>query len=789
MSRQISLAASVAILAAPAVFSTPADAQTPSASAVAEVVVTAERRDRSLGRTPLSVTVAAQPLLAGAGVTDIKDLAILAPGLLVASTSNQTFTTARIRGVGTVGDNPGLESSVGVVVDGVFRARNGVALGDLGEVDRIEVLRGPQSTLFGQNTTAGLINVVTAPPRFTPSAKAEATLGNYGAYGGSLSLTGPLVEDRLAGRLYLSARSRDGFYEVRTGAGPRTRTDDQNEAYETARAQLLWTPADRVQVRLVADYSHRDEYCCIGVQLRTGPTAGILALLSPDGGVDPTPDPQARVGYANRATRTRIEDGGLAIHNRIETRFGRVETTTSARRWDARLSQDWDFTSADIAVRPDDGSWSNRFDTLSHEARLTGTRGPIDYTVGLYLARETLHRRDAFQYGAAYEDYLGRVLTRSAANPVGVAGHVSTLTGLPVGRSFVAGQGQKDTYDQTADTAALFGQTTWRATDRLGLTLGLRYSSVGKDLEARYVNTDGGAACAAALARGITSATLCLPWANPAFNGRVVSESQTDAGWSGVGRIEYRLADGVLTYASWSRGRKSAGYNLDRAQTGLVPDASTAFAPETVNAAEAGLRATGQDGRVSVAVSAFHQRYEDFQLNTFLGTTFLVRSIPEVTAKGAELEWTARPVEGLSLQGGLVYAQTEYGDQPVAGLPLLAGSRLSFAPLWSGTLSGVYERPIGGNLTARATLATKYSSAYNTGSDLAPEKVQQAYWLTNGSLAVSDAAAGWSVEVWGRNLSDETYSQVAFGAPFQTGTLGAFLGAPRTVGITLRLMR
>ena len=789
MSRQNLLLASATLLGALPLAQAPAHAQTTPPSAVADVVVTAERRDRSLARTPLSVTVAAQPLLAGAGVRDIKDLTILAPSLLVASTSNQTFTTARIRGVGTVGDNPGLESSVGVVVDGVFRARNGVALGDLGEVERIEVLRGPQSTLFGQNTTAGLINVVTAPPRFTPSVTAEATVGNFGAHGGSLSLTGPLIEDRLAGRLYLSARRRDGFYDVRTGAGPRTQTDDQTEAYETARGQLLWTPADRVQVRLVADYSHRDELCCIGVQLRTGPTAGILALLSPDGGVDATPDPEARIGYANRATRARIEDGGLAIHNRIDTRFGRVETTTSARRWTARLSQDWDFTSADIAMRRDDGSWSNRFDTLSHEARLTGVSGPIDYTVGLYLARETLHRRDAFQYGAAYEDYLGRVLTRSAANPVGVAGYVATLTGLPVGRSFVAGEGQKDRYDQTADTAALFGQSTWQATDRLGLTLGLRYSSVGKDLDARYVNTDGGAACAAALARGITNAVLCLPWANPAFNGRVVTESQTDAGWSGVGRVEYRLAEGLLTYASWSRGRKSAGYNLDRAQTGLIPDASTAFAPETVDAAEAGLRATGQDGRVSVAVSAFHQRYEDFQLNTFLGTTFLVRSIPEVTAKGAEVEWTARPVEGLSLQGGLVYAQTEYGDRPVAGLPLLAGSRLSFAPLWSGALSGSYERPLGGGLTARATLATKYSSAYNTGSDLAPEKVQQAYWLTNGSFAVSDTAAGWSVELWGRNLSDETYAQVAFGAPFQTGTIGAFLGAPRTVGITLRLAR
>ena len=248
-------------------------------------------------------------------------------------------------------------------------------------------------------------------------------------------------------------------------------------------------------------------------------------------------------------------------------------------------------------------------------------------------------------------------------------------------------EGQRDRYDQTADTVALFGQGTWHATERLGLTLGLRYSRVEKAVEATYVNTDGGKACAALLARGVTNATICLPWANPAFNNRQTSESLTDDGWSGLARVEYQLTPAVLTYASWSRGRKSAGYNLDRAQTGLVPDASNAFAPEVVDAAEIGAKASLLDRRLLVSVDAFHQTYEDFQLNTFLGTTFLVRSIPEVTAKGAEVEATAR-LEGLTLQGGLIYAQTEYGDAPVAGLPLLAGNRLSFAPLWSGSLAG-----------------------------------------------------------------------------------------------------
>ena len=777
--------ASALALAASGVLAAPALAQT---AQLDEIIVTAERREGSLQRTPLSVTVAAQPLLAGAGVVDIKDLAIVTPGLLVASTSNQTYTTARIRGVGTVGDNPGLESSVGVVVDGVYRARNGVALGDLGEVERIEVLRGPQSTLFGQNTSAGVINVVTAGPKFDFAAAGEVTVGDYGTRGGSLSVTGPLVEDRLAGRLYASIRRRDGLYDVKTGAGPRTETDDQNEAYETVRGQLLWTPSARIDMRLAADFTNRDERCCIGVQQSTGPTAGILALLSPDGGVSNPADVEARTGYANRDTNARIKDGGVALHTRVDTRWGEVEVTTAARQWKAVLSQDWDFTSADLAYRPDDGGWSNRFRTLSHEVRLNGTRGAFDYSGGVYLMRETLKRADAFLYGSAYEDYLGRILTRSATNPVGLPGYVSTLTGLPVGQSFVVGQGQRDRYDQTADTVALFGQSTWHATERLGLTLGLRYSRVDKDMDAAYVNTDNGKACAALLARGATNATICLPWANPAFNNRQQSESLTDDGWSGLARLEYQLTPAVLTYASWSRGRKSGGYNLDRAQTGLVPDASNAFAPEVVDAAEIGAKASLLDRRLLISVDAFHQAYEDFQLNTFLGTTFLVRSIPEVTAKGAEVEFTARPVEGLRVQGGLIYAQTEYGDAPIAGLPLLAGNRLSFAPLWSGSLAGTYSRDIGSGFTARATVAAKYSSSYNTGSDLAPDKVQEGFWLANGSVEV-EAASGWSVELWGRNLFDETYRQVAFGAPFQTGTTGAFLGAPRMVGVTLRVRR
>ena len=779
---------SVLVFAAPVMAEDRSATATEGPTQVSEIVVTAQRREAALAATPLSLTVVAQPLLNDVGVRDIKDLQILTPGLVVASTSNQTFTTARIRGVGTVGDNPGLESSVGVMIDGVYRPRNGVALGDLGEVERIEVLKGPQPTLFGKNASAGVINVVTAAPSFTPRLAGEATFGDYGTQGGSVSLTGPLVDEVLAGRLYVAARRRDGLYDVRTGDGPRSETDDQNEHYDTLRGQLLWRATPALTARLTADWTERDERCCVGVQLVTGGTAPLLATFAPDGGVAATPKPWDRVAWSNRDTNTSIRDKGLALHLTADLGWATLESTSAVRDWRGLISQDWDFTSADLAYRPDDGSWSNRFRTLTQEVRLSGRRGRLDWSAGLFLSDEKLTRRDSLLYGADYEAYVSRLLSRSTANPQGDPAHVSTLTGLAVGQSFVEGEGQLDRYWQTTQSAALFGQVSYAVTDRLTLTGGLRRTHETKDMSAAYSNTDGGRACAAALANGVTNATLCLPWSNPAFNGLTSSETVKDEAWTGLARAEYQAAEGTRLYAGWSRGRKNGGFNLDRGQTNLVPDASRAFGAETADAWEAGVKSVLLDRRLLVGAAAFRQTYDDFQLNTFLGTTFLVRSIPQVRAKGVEADFVLTPVEGLSLQGGLTYAQTEYGHDPIAGLPLLAGRRLAFAPLWSGSLAGTYERSVGAGLTGRVTLAAKYSSEYNTGSDLDPAKSQPGFWLVDGRVALAKDEA-WSVELWGRNLFDQDYRQVAFGAPFQSGTLGAFLGAPRTVGLTLRVVR
>jgi len=765
------------------------------------LVVTASRRDALLNTTAANISYIGAELAADVGVQDVRDLAKLTPGLLGAATSNPTYMTLRVRGVGTVGDNPGLESSVAVVVDGVRRARNGASLSDLGDLDHIEVLKGPQAALFGKSVTAGLINVTTASPTFTPSASGEIDLGNFGARAGRITLNGPLVADQLAGRLYVSARQRDGFYDIRTGEGPRTETDDSDQNSLTVRGQLLWTPTEAISLRVIADSFRQDESCCVGVTIRTGPSTAWVDSLASDAGVLTPADPARRLVYWNRNTHARIDESGLSGQLTWRGDGLTLNSITALRDWDAALGQDWDFTSADVAYRPDDGGFAARFSTLSEEVTLAGKSGPLDWLVGGYIGEERLRRRDALLYGTDYEAYLGLVLT-GGVNP----NRVSELTGLPTGQSYVAGQGERDEYRQVARTTAIFTDQTLKLSDLFDLNYGLRLTNDDKTVRAAFANTDGGKACAAALARGAASTgTLCLPWSNPAFNGYSSRQSSKDSNVSGHIKLIARPSEDLTLWAGYATGYKAAGFNLDRAQTSLVPDASTAFASEDVRNIELGARRSLLGDRLLVSVTAFDAKFTDFQLNTFLGTTFVVRSVPKVTSRGvdADFRWSDGP---LSLQGGAVYADTRYGKDALPGLALLPGARLSFAPLWSASLAGGYDVTAGSWLT-RLSLSAKYSSDYNTGSDLAPAKVQTAFVLLGGRVSLGPADRRWSVDLWGENLTDELYYQVAYNAPFQgstgirdtpapiydpardTQTYGAFLGAPRTYGVTFRMRR
>src|ERR1700722_20029393 len=294
--------------------------------ALTEIIVTAQKREQNIQDVPISVIAFSAQQLKDAGVTDIKNLQDLTPGLTVTSTTSENVTTARIRGIGTVGDNPGLESSVGVVIDGVYRPRNGVGFGNLGEIEQIEVLEGPQGELFGKNNDAGVINIVTKRPSSTFGVTGEVTGGNYNDREVNASVTGPLG-DIAAARFYAGYQKRDGFLDVNTGLGPNSDDRSSDRNLYTMRGQFLLTPSDGVSFLVIGDYSKRNESCCGAVQVSDGPAgspspyqiinalAGVAALGGQAGATGiaaPPLSPSSRLAWANQPVGQQIPATGIS---------------------------------------------------------------------------------------------------------------------------------------------------------------------------------------------------------------------------------------------------------------------------------------------------------------------------------------------------------------------------------------------------------------------------------------------------------------------------------------------
>jgi iron complex outermembrane recepter protein len=775
-----------------------------------EIIVTAQKREQNLQDVPIVVTAINQQLLQDTGVRDIKDLTLLTPGLIVTSTSNETVTTARIRGVGTVGDNVGLESSVGIVIDGVYRPRNGVGFGDLGPLERIEVLKGPQGTLFGKNTSAGVINVISRRPNDEEfDATVELTAGDYGIFEGTLMLEGPLLDNGAAWSLYYAHRQRDGFYDVFNGGGPRPSGDeDPDRNYDTVRGQLVFTPGDDLDIRLLADYTKRDENCCLAPNAVVGPSGAIVDALAPDAGVLRPPNPDEFIAFGNRPTDQEVTDMGVSaeVNWDLDALGGATLTSITAwRDWETENGQDSDFSTADLLYRPPGGLFSNEFGQFSQELRLGGQMGIWNWLVGGFYADEDITSRSALLHGSSLEPYISLLLSAGT-----VPNLVSLLFGRPAGTSFAPGVGQSDAYEQNSTSYALFTNNSFQVTDALELTVGLRWTNEEKDLTSRYFNTSNGVACATARQRAaIINGALppaaaagmfalsCATFGDPVFNDATTRQDRDEDEWSGTAKLAYRFNDALMAYASYARGYKAGGFNLDRERIGKSPadpatvlDGDTAFDKETVDSYEVGFKSNLLDDTLLFNVSYFDQKYEGFQLNTFTGLQFIVASIPEVTSKGidADFVWFA-PIEGLSLQGGLTRADTEYGEfTPGPGVsPRLPGNRLSFAPEWSVSMSATMEGDVGADYIWRTNLGLRWLSDYNTGSDLAPAKLQEEYALLNGRIGFGRQDSRWMLELWGQNLTDERYYQVAFDATLQSGTINAFMGQPRTYGATLRV--
>jgi iron complex outermembrane recepter protein len=816
------------------------------------IVVTAQKRKENLQDVPIVVTVVNKQLLQDSGVKDIKDLSKLTAGLTVTSTASEASTTARIRGVGTVGDNPGLESSVGVVIDGVYRPRNGVGFGDLGDVDQIEVLKGPQGTLFGKSTSAGVISIVTAEPSFHFGGSAEFTAGNYGAVGGAAEVHGPILGDQVAASLYFADRQRDGFYDVNTGQGPRTQTKSDDQDFYTIRGQLLYKPNTDFSARLIVDYSHRDEICCAAVvksnSLPLNSTSslnaqGIVAgLAGAGGGEAQNPDPYSFNAYQNRQSTQNIIDEGVSLQldYKMPSINASLTSITAFRNWKLVDGSDIDFSNADLYYLPNGDQNSTQFQDLSQEIRFAGTFQKLDFLVGGFYANEYLRDNFDFATGNQFSTYLSDLFS-GVSSGVAVPGFLAGTFGP--GAVFPGGNQAVDRYRQRDDSYSIFTNETLHVTSKFDVNVGARYTIDNKVLNSVNQNTgtNPGQGCSTIDGSPLTQFglipqslinTVCLPFFSPAFNNFANHQSESTSNTSGTVKAVYRWTPQLLTYISYAKGFKAGGFNLDRvgcpnelstAQggpcpvttvpanifgtggekivTALTAQQNTFFKPEYSDSIEVGAKNTLFDRHLLLNATLFYEKFTNFQYNTFNGLVFVVDSLPAVYSKGLDTDFLWRPTRDFNLQGGLTISNTRFSHSDgsatsgvLASSSYLgsAGARLPLAPQYSASLAATYTYRLPSDYMVRFNFGTKFNSRYNTGSDEDPRKDQTGYFVSDGRIIFGPQNAKWDVELWSENLFDTHYEQVAFDSGFQnaptnaTGLIDAFLGAPRTFGVTLR---
>ncbi|MEY3840925.1 MAG: hypothetical protein RLZZ542_35, partial [Pseudomonadota bacterium] len=464
-----------------------------------EIIVQATKRAESLFDVPVAVTAYSSEQLQAAQVRDVRDLQIVAPTLAVNSSTGSTQTVFTIRGIGTAGQNTGLEQSVGVFIDGVYRGRPGAALGDLADVSQIEVLRGPQGTLFGRNTSGGVIAVQTRQPEFVPGGQITASAGDYAHRQFMATVTGPLLDDTMAGRLTVTSQERDGYVDdFRVGG-----TYNDRSRW-SVKGQLLWDISPEATLRLIADRSETEEVCCAAVPVFYGPTSAAIAAL---GGTLRTGTAGSYGGVAGRFVDNTIYDVAMnpttqplddssvdqGISAQLDWNLGATDLTViaSRRTFETMPTVDADFTNLNMLAQTTgqditEGSLEVRLASADPDARL-------EWLIGGFLFNQDIFADQELRYGTQLRAYIEAITPRVPVAPgvtVPILTRLEQATGRPVGTFLAPGVAVNDDYDYESRSAALFGQATWNATDQLAITGGLRYSREEKSADYRIQSFD-----------------------------------------------------------------------------------------------------------------------------------------------------------------------------------------------------------------------------------------------------------------------------------------------------------
>jgi iron complex outermembrane receptor protein len=468
--------------------STPAPAPQAEANTDGDdIVVTATKREQTLLDTPVAVSVTSAATIEQAQIRDLKDLQSVVPSLRVNQLQSSANTNFIIRGFGNGANNAGIEPSVGVFIDGVYRSRSAAQISDLPNLKRIEVLRGPQSTLFGKNASAGIISIVTAEPAFKFGGTAEATYGNYNAVVLKGAVTGPIT-DTLAFSIGGNYNRRDGYaYD----AQQKTNVNDRNRW--GIRGQLLFQPNADFKIRVIGDYDRIDENCCVAGNLINGPTGAIINALAGGTGIDAQNVFSYRV-YNNFLSSNKIDNYGGSIQ--ADYNFGKFNLTsiTAYREVKSATNQDSDFTGADLIGR---NSANVGIDTFTQELRLaTDFEGPLNFLLGGFYFNEKINQRNQITFGSQFRPYGNALIQGATGGALNVATLESTfgaLEGNPAkytGAFFRTGDGLNESYALKDESFSIFGTADFKPVDRLTLTAGFNYTDDRKRFSTNVVSSD-----------------------------------------------------------------------------------------------------------------------------------------------------------------------------------------------------------------------------------------------------------------------------------------------------------
>lgn len=717
-----------------------------------EIVVTATKREQTLQDVPVAVSVTTSETIERAQVRDLKDLQTLVPALRVSQLQSSANTNFIIRGFGNGANNPGIEPSVGVFVDGVYRSRTAAQIGDLPDVQRVEVLRGPQSTLFGKNASAGVISMVTREPSFDFKGSLEATYGNYDALVLKGYVTGP-ISDKVAASIAAGINKRDGYI---TDLGYNGTTNERDRWF--VRGQLRIEPTDVLKVRLIADYDKLDEACCGVVNIRRSAATSAIEALG--GRVNSAATPFADVTYSNFPSTNDVKNWGLS--GQIDYEMGPLTLTSiTAYRNSANLTnQDSDFTSGNLIGQ-------NRGDvninTLTQELRLNANfLNVADLMVGGFFFDENVKYTNALTYGTQFRSYANLL----AGGAIGQL--ESAILGLPTGTLHQAGHGIFDNVKMDNRAWSIFGNLDLKLGNDLTLTLGGNYTKDRKDVVTATVSTDTfsgldfvtigngvirntviaqqvggllgvGSASASQIASfaaaqpgpygQIVTAATAFAGANatnPAVNpllalrplqflppflnipNAVENGKTRDGKFTWTARLAWEVTDTVNTYLSYATGFKASSFNLSRDSRPLAADlpalraaglalpnlgtGSRYAGPENAKVLELGVKANW--GIASANLTMFKQTITGFQSNVFTGTGFALANAGKQSTFGVEFDGMVKPTDALSLNLALIYLEPKYDSFVASAVGDLSGTRPAGIPGLSTTIGAQWNKEL-----------------------------------------------------------------------------------------------